>query len=85
MEKEDKIINQYRSLKPIKKMCEELKVVQSNVITGKITKEAKVNLASMIIDEICSFIEDYYKEDLKNEKRKDSLDKWKNKKRKCYD
>lgn len=75
MEKEDKIINQYRNLKPIKKMCEELKVVQSNVITGKITKEAKVNLASMIIDEICSFIEDYYKEDIKNEKRKDSLDK----------
>ena len=85
MEKEDKIINQYRSLKPIKKMCEELKVVQSNVITGKITKEAKVNLASMIIDEICSFIEDYYKEDIRNEKRKDSLDKWKNKKRRCHD
>lgn len=74
MEKEDKIINQYRNLKPVKKMCEELNLVQSNVITGKITKEAKTNLANMIIDEICSFIEDYYKEDIKNEKRKNTLD-----------
>lgn len=74
MEKEDKIINQYRNLKPVKKMCEELNLVQSNVITGKITKEAKQNLATMIIYEICSFIEDYYKEDIENEKRKNTLD-----------
>lgn len=75
MEKEDKIINQYRNLKPVKKMCDELNLAQSNVISGKITKEAKQNLAIMIIDEICSFIEDYYKEDIKNEKRKNTLDK----------
>lgn len=78
MEKVDKIINQYRNLKPVKKMCEELNLVQSNVITGKITKEAKQNLATMIIDEICSFIEDYYKEDIENEKRKNTLDKREN-------
>lgn len=85
MEKEDNIINKYRNLKPVKKMCDELNVSQSNVITGKITKSTKINLACMIIDEICSFIEDYYKEDLENEKRKNTLDKRKNKKRKCDD
>lgn len=85
MEKEDKIIYQYRNLKPVKKMCDELNVSQSNVITGKITKSTKINLAYMIIDEICTFIENYYKEDIENEKRKNTLDKRKNKKRKCND
>lgn len=85
MDKEDKIINQYRNLKPVKKMCEDLNIAQSNVITGKVPKETKVNLATMIIDEICSFIGDYYKEDIENEKRKNTLDKRKNKERKCDD
>ena len=33
MSKEDKIINNYRNLKPIKKMCDEINVAQSNMCT----------------------------------------------------
>lgn len=78
MDREDMIINRYRNLKTIKKMSDDLHVAQSNVISGKITKDTKENLAKMIVSEICSCIEDFYREEIENEKRKNTLDKRKN-------
>ena len=47
-------------------------------VRGNIPQEKKENLAKLIVDEITGFITDFYKEDIENEKRKNTLDKRKN-------
>ena len=80
------LIKSYRKMKKISTICEENNIDRSNVVQGKSTDENEKILAEEIIKELVPIVNEFFKvEDKKNEKRKNTLDKRKNKERKCDD
>lgn len=59
-----KIIENYRKLKRLSKMCEENKIDYTNLVNNRTTEENEQIIANNIINEIIDFISEYYKKEI---------------------